>query len=183
MNRTKAKKRILVGFCAVFMTAGSAFGEDQSQGAEPAKCSNSGDAKEIDAILAQRNIFNAAIRSLDIEAIADVLVEDVLLITGTGSDVYQGREVQLNIWRGDADDRNRAIYVRKPTCVQASPIFPIAMEYGRWRGGNSHEAASFASGSYTAKWRKTDDTWRLEVETYMTTRCGGSFCPKTEAKP
>lgn len=145
---------------------------------EKSVCTDTGDGKHVSAIRGQRDAFNAAIRTLDINAIEAVLAEDVLLITGTDSDVYTGREAQLDIWRADSESRGRAIYVRTPACVQASPTFPIAMEYGTWHGGESHAASSFALGSYTAKWRLTDGTWLLEVETYMTERCGGSFCPK-----
>lgn len=146
-------------------------------------CADAGDSAQAAAIRGQRDAFNAAIRTLDIDAIEAVLAEDVLLITGTGSDVYTGREAQLDIWRADSEIRGRAIYVRTPACVQVSPTFPIAMEYGTWHGGESHAAASFAAGSYTAKWRFTDSIWLLEVETYMTQRCGGSFCPKAEETP
>lgn len=136
--------------------------------------------EQVAAVLAQRTAFNAAIRSADIEAIASVLADDVLLITGTGSDIYQGRDVQLALWRSDGTSAERDLYVRTPSCIQPSPTFPIAMEYGTWRGGRSNEAASFASGSYSAKWRNTDGVWLLEVETYMTERCQGSFCPNAE---
>lgn len=137
--------------------------------------------EHTDAVLAQRSAFNAAIQSADISAIAGILAADVLLITGTDSDVYRGRDVQLDLWRTDGTSAERDIYVRTPSCIQPSPTFPIAMEYGTWRGGRSPEADSFASGSYSAKWRKINGIWLLEVETYMTERCNGRFCPTEEA--
>lgn len=146
-------------------------------------CNDVGDAEIVAAVRGQRGVFNSGIQHLDIAAIGTVLAEDVILITGTDSDVYTGREAQLDIWRGDRENASRAVYVRTPGCVQVSPLFPIAMEYGTWHGGQSPAAASFAAGSYTAKWRLTEGIWLLEIETYMTERCGGSFCPKPETAP
>lgn len=151
--------------------------------ADDGVCVDVGGSAQVKAIRSQRAAFNTAIHTLDIAAIEAVLAEDVLLITGSDSDVYTGREAQLNIWRGDRDNAERPIYRRKTTCVQASLLFPIAMEYGTWRGGRTPSTASFAAGSYSAKWRLNEGTWLLEVETYMTERCGGSFCPKAEDSP
>lgn len=183
MNIGCVKKLTALACCAVFWGAGIPAYADPSDKAGKTVCTDAGDADHSAAIRSQRAAFNDAIFRLDIDAVRAVLAEDVLLITGTGSDVYTGREAQLDIWRADSESRGRAIYVRTPACVQVSPAFPIAVEYGKWRGGQSHEAASFASGSYTAKWRLTGGTWLLEVETYMTERCGGSFCPKAEDAP
>ncbi len=154
-----------------------------SASAEDGVCNDVGDAEHVAAIKSQRGFFNSGIRHLDIAAIASVLADDVILITGTDSDVYRGREAQLDIWRGDRENADRAIYVRTPGCIQASPIFPIAMEYGTWHGAPPSEPSNFAAGSYTAKWRLSEGTWLLEIETYMTERCGGSFCPNHEATP
>lgn len=151
--------------------------------AEDGVCDDEGDAGQVAAIRGQRGVFNSAIRHLDIATIGTVLAEDVILITGTDSDIFEGRETQLELWRSEGENQSRAIYERTPACVQVSPIFPVAMEYGTWHGGQSHAAASFASGSYAAKWRLTGDTWLLEIETYMTKRCGGSFCAKSEENP
>jgi len=154
-----------------------------SAAANDSVCKDGGDAAHVAAVKDQRDVFNRAIRHLDIDAIGAVLSDDVILITGTDSDVYTGREAQLGIWRGDRENADRAIYARTPACVQVSPTFPVAMEYGTWHGAPPLEPANFAAGSYTAKWRLTEGTWLLEIETYMTERCGGSFCPKPEEKP
>lgn len=180
MKTQLLKKLAIAALCT--LSAGTILPVHAEQSGK-AVCDDVGDAARVASIKDQRGIFNRAIRHLDIAAISTVLTEDVILITGTDSDVYRGREAQLDIWRADKEGRGRAIYVRTPACVQVSPAFPIALEYGTWHGGESHEAASFASGSYTAKWRLTEGTWLLEVETYMTERCGGSFCPKAEEKP
>ena len=59
-----------------------------------------------------------------------------------------------------------------------TPVYPVALEYGTWRGEKPDGAASFAAGSYAAKWRTVDGLWRLESEIFATEDCGGDFCPE-----
>ena len=84
------------------------------------------------------------------------------------------------MWWEDLQAPDRATYVRTPDRIEISPIRPMAMETGRWKGANVKSASDWASGSYSAKWRRIGERWLLESEIYMTTACGGSFCPKPE---
>lgn len=141
------------------------------------QCSHSGDTGEINKVQYQRQLFNKAIVDKDIKAIESVLHDEVILITGTDSDVYTGKAAQLAIWSGDFSEPDRAVYVRTPMCVRVSPVYPVALEYGTWRGEKPDGAASFAAGSYAAKWRMVDGLWKLESEIFATEDCGGDFCP------
>lgn len=143
-------------------------------------CESAGQAAEISAVKAQRAAFNAAIRAKDIDGIAATLHENVILVTGTASEVYAGRAVQLPLWQGDFDSPDRAVYVRTPECVRVSETFPVALESGRWRGERGVDAANFAAGAYAAKWRHIDGTWLLEAELFSTESCGGDFCPEQD---
>jgi ketosteroid isomerase-like protein len=140
-------------------------------------CEGFGDDAAIERIRAQREAFNQAIAKKDIEAIGSVLHENVILITGTNSEVYEGREAQLALWRQDFDEGRRAVYVRTSHCVRVSPIAPIALEYGAWHGVRDNDLDDFAAGRYAAKWRQVGEAWRLESEVYATEACGGGFCP------
>lgn len=142
-------------------------------------CDNTGtvgDTEAVERIRSQRAQFNQAIAKKNIEAIRLVLAEDVTTITGTDSDLFNGREMQLALWQSEFENADRAIYVRSTECVQISPTFPIAMEYGTWRGERPAKQ-NFATGSYSAKWRRVEGTWLLESEIFMTEACGGDFCP------
>lgn len=141
------------------------------------QCSHSGDIGEIDEVQNQRQLFNKAIVDKDIQAIESVLHDEVILITGTDSDVYTGKEAQLAIWSSDFSKPDRAVYVRTPACIRVSPVYPVALEYGTWRGEKPDGAGSFAAGSYAAKWRMVNDLWTLESEIFATEDCGGDFCP------
>jgi ketosteroid isomerase-like protein len=143
-------------------------------------CTSSGEAAEAAAIRAERQAFNRAIAGKDLARIATVLQANVILVTGTASEVYEGRDAQLALWRGDFDSANRALYARTTTCVRVSATAPVALEIGRWRG-QRESAADFAAGSYAAKWRRVDRAWTLEAEIYSTETCGGDFCPATAA--
>ena len=141
-------------------------------------CSHAGDTGEVDKVQNQRQLFNRAIIDKDIRAIENVLHDEVILITGSDSDVYTGKEAQLALWSGEFSKPDRAVYVRTPACIRVSPILPVALEYGTWRGEKPDGAGSFAAGSYAAKWRLVDELWRLESEIFATEDCGGNFCPE-----
>lgn len=127
-------------------------------------------------IEAQREAFNAAIEFGELDVIERVLAADVVLIAGTHSDRFLDRAAQLEIWREEFDrNRDRLVYVRTPACIRLSSIGPMASERGTWRGENA--SGDFASGSYTAKWRRIEGDWQLEAEVFMTEDCGGDGCP------
>lgn len=137
-------------------------------------CETSPVATEIEQ---QRDIFNEAIRTADLETIASVLAKDVILVAGTHSDRFTGRDEQLAVWRQDfGRGDERLVYVRTTTCIVSSTITAMAMETGQWRGEDP--AGNFAAGRYTAKWRNIDGAWRLEAELFMTEQCGGDSCPQ-----
>ena len=122
-------------------------------------------------IRAQRTAFN-------IPAIAAVLADNAQLVGGDFSTLTAGKQAQVALWSQDLKDRSRGIYVRTPDRIQLSPVLPMAMESGHWRGVDSKSRADWASGVYAAKWRRFRGTWKIETETYMTTACGGDWCPK-----
>jgi ketosteroid isomerase-like protein len=145
-------------------------------------CESAGPTTAIDALRAQRAAFNEAIAKKDIEAVAATMHENIILVTGTASEVFTGRAAQLSLWQKDFENPRRAVYVRTTDCVRVSEVFPVALENGHWRGvreGRAEKsgAESFAAGVYAAKWRRVEGTWLLESEVFATEVCGGDFCP------
>ena len=110
-------------------------------------------------------------------AIASALSEDAILITGTDSDIYQGREAQVALWQSELDDPARLICERTPQCIRPSTLYPIASEAGSWRCFAKGDEGNDVTGQYSAKWRQADGDWRIEAETFTTTGCTGTFCP------
>jgi len=145
---------------------------------EAADCEDAGgDPADAEAIRAQRLAFNLAIAEKNADLIENILDEDVILVTGTDSDLFGDRDDQVAIWRDDFATEDRAIYVRTTGCLRVSGVAPVALETGTWRGETVSDARVFAAGSYAAKWRKVKKQWRLEAEIFSTESCGGRFCP------
>lgn len=128
-------------------------------------------------IRAQRAIFNKAITNGDIAAISRVLADNAQLITGSDSAVVAGKNAQLELWLSEFRDPGRVIYVRTPEQIVYSPFTEVAMETGEWRGADNRSQSNWAGGSYSAKWRKFANTWKIESEIFVTTGCGGRLCP------
>jgi len=129
-------------------------------------------------IRAQRTLFNRAIAKGDLKAIGSVLAENAQIVTGADSLVFNGRAGELKLWAEDLAAPSRGIYVRTPDRIQLSPVAPMAMENGHWRGVDTKSPKSWASGIYFAKWRRIAGKWLIESETYMTTACDGGMCGK-----
>ena len=168
--QSRPARRAACALASVWLSAASAA---QPDALEPA-CSNQ---PQADAIRAQRATFNDAIAEKNVEAIASVLADEVVLITGTNSDQFLGRVEQLELWRRDFESADRLVYVRTPECIELSGRFSIALERGHWRGERG-DGADFAAGRYTAKWRHDGSAWQLEAEIFMTDRCSASICPE-----
>jgi ketosteroid isomerase-like protein len=128
-------------------------------------------------IRARRAAFNRAIAQGDLKAIGSVLADKALIVTGADSLVFNGKSDELRLWREDLAAPSRGIYVRTPDRITLSPVAPMAMETGHYKGISNKSAKDWSSGTYSAKWRRIGATWLIESETYMTTACGGSFCP------
>jgi ketosteroid isomerase-like protein len=130
------------------------------------------------AIRAAREAFNAAIAKGDSGGIAAALADNAQLVTGGASLLYSGKAAQIATWADDLKAPSRAIYVRTPERIDVSPVAAMAMESGQWKGVDNKSPGDWASGIYSAKWRRIDGKWLIESETYMTTACGGRLCPK-----
>jgi len=120
------------------------------------------------AIRLRRAAFNAAIENGDLDAIAALLARDAVLVTGTSSTVITGRKAQLQVWRREFAAPDRAIYTRTPETILLSEVEPAASEHGRWQCVAAAGGSHVASGSYAAKWRRTEEQWVVEAEIYLT---------------
>ena len=128
-------------------------------------------------IRSQRAAFNRALAAGNVRGIAPILADDVQMVTGADSMIVAGKRGQLALWSEDLQGPKRRFYVRKPTRIRVSPVGPMALETGEWRGFQLSAKRNWASGDYVAKWRRIGGKWRIESETYMATACGGTFCP------
>jgi len=119
------------------------------------------------AIRTRRAAFNRAIAAGDAQAIGPILARECVMITGTDSAVIAGRAAQVKVWQREFASARRLTYVRTPTAITASPVEPIALEQGNWRGSDP-DGALAASGIYAAKWREVGGQWVIEAELFVT---------------
>jgi hypothetical protein len=112
--------------------------------------------------------FNTALATRDLDAIGRILAPQAVLITGTDSALIAGRKAQLMTWKGEFAAPDRTVYVRTPDAITVSPVEPIAIEQGTWRGVSSSAGHVLASGIYSAKWRQTGPDWVIEGELFCT---------------
>lgn len=127
------------------------------------------------AIRARRATFNRAIVNGDAKAIAPILALDCVMITGTDSAIIAGRNAQVKVWQREfaapkrgANASSRLIYQRTPGAITVSPVEPVALEQGEWRGVESDSGMLAAYGVYSAKWREVDGEWVIEAEVFVT---------------
>lgn len=119
------------------------------------------------AIRLNRAAFNRALAEARLDAIGPLLAPDAILVTGTDSAVLSGRRAQLASWKRGFAAANRTVYTRTPETILVSPVEPIALEHGDWRGVTL-AGHPVASGRYTAKWRELMGQWVIEAEIYLT---------------
>ncbi|MBO9581522.1 MAG: nuclear transport factor 2 family protein [Sphingobium sp.] len=119
-------------------------------------------------IRARRAAFNRAIADGDTAAIGPILARDCVMVTGTDSAVIAGRNAQVMVWRREFASPHRLVYERVPATIIASPVEPIALEQGEWRGVEKGADTPTASGIYTAKWREVGGQWVIEAEIFIT---------------
>lgn len=120
------------------------------------------------AIRTRRAAFNRAIADADLTAISPILGRDVVMVTGSDSEVVAGRNAQIKAWRREFASPVRVVYVRTPTKVAVSSVEPVALETGQWHGFEERSGKALASGDYSAKWREVLGEWVVVAEIYAT---------------
>jgi ketosteroid isomerase-like protein len=123
-------------------------------------------AAEI-AIRTRRAAFNTALAQGDLAAIGRLLAPAAILIAGTDSALLSGRKAQLAAWKREFAAPDPTLYRRMPDTIVVSPVEPIALEHGRWRGTKANGQV-LAHGTYTAKWRLNGADWVIEGELFLT---------------
>jgi len=124
------------------------------------------DSPEL-AIRMRRAAFNQALAAADLAAIGPLLAPNAVLVAGTDSALISGRKAQVLAWKREFAAADRTVYTRLPERVEVSPVAPLAMEHGRWKGATL-SGAVLASGTYAAKWRRLGADWMVEAEIYLT---------------
>ncbi len=127
-----------------------------------------------------RAASNTAIAAHDTASIGATLSEDYHVITSRNAESV-GRSAMLKRFAADAPD---VVYVRTPDVIQVFPEWNMASETGTWVGRWSDKGDLIElSGTYYAKWHRSDGRWLIRAELFTPLACkGGPFCEKGPLK-
>jgi ketosteroid isomerase-like protein len=137
-----------------------------------------GDAPE-DAIRAARAFSNLAIARHDLDAIASVWMDDVLVL-GSTSVQLAGAEANRRFYAAQFARRSDTSWVRTPSAVSTLSAWRVGLEEGDWSGRwTEPDGPIELRGRYMAQWVQTARGWRIQGELYVPTACaGGAYCER-----
>ncbi|MBC7896091.1 MAG: nuclear transport factor 2 family protein [Cytophagaceae bacterium] len=131
-------------------------------------------AREIRRLRASSN---AAIARHDTAGLGAILAPNVIVVSSNSAHI-DGRDANVQRFAEQFRSRPDVTYRRVPTTVQVFAPWGMASEQGRWSGSwTDGDGKVSIGGTYFAKWRQLNGAWRVESETYVPDRCGGSaYC-------
>jgi ketosteroid isomerase-like protein len=113
-------------------------------------------------IRANRAASNAAIALYDVEGIVRDMLTNYSIVTGRGQHI-EGRDSVLAFWRKAFIAMPGVVYLRTPVSIVISKNDSLAWETGQWVAQHSYSGG----GNYSAMWRKTDSSWKLAAELFV----------------
>ncbi|SFQ33291.1 DUF4440 domain-containing protein [Variovorax sp. 770b2] len=132
-------------------------------------------------IRAARAASNLAIAKQDIDGIASMWMEDVLVLSSTSVQLL-GAEANRRYYQAQFARRPDTLWVRTPTSVSATSSWRIAHEEGDWTGQwTEPDGPLQLCGRYMAQWVLIGDDWCIQGEVYVPTSCiGGAYCARLQ---
>jgi ketosteroid isomerase-like protein len=132
-------------------------------------------------IRAAREHSNKAIVQHDIEAFAESLSSDFVMVRGSGV-LVDSKEAYLELFKQDFANPKAINYRREPDKIEISTAAPLAAEHGHWVGLNPDGSIAYG-GTYLAMWRHTDEGWKIRSELFVVLSCGkGEACKSYSSK-
>jgi len=133
-------------------------------------------ADDVEAIRTIRMESNAAIARHDIDALQLVLDKDFVITISTGA-IERSRDEHGRSFALHFKQYPDVVYVRTPSEIVLSDVYPLAIEHGTWVGSRTSQNGKLENGGqYTAAWRKTDGVWRIYSELFVGLYCSGADC-------
>jgi ketosteroid isomerase-like protein len=113
-------------------------------------------------IRAARTASNEAITRHDASGIVRDMLPDYSIVTGRGQHV-EGRDSVLAFWEKTFKVMPGVVYLRAPLTIVISKNDSLAWETGQWKAEHSYSSG----GNYSAMWRKTENSWKLAAELFV----------------
>jgi ketosteroid isomerase-like protein len=118
--------------------------------------------QNIALIRAARESSNRAIAKHDMDGIARFWHNNFVEISGN-STYLTGKDIIVADWKKFFKKNATETYVRTPSQIVISTNDTLAWETGTWKGFNS----SSKGGNYSAMWRKSKNTWKIQAELFV----------------
>ncbi|MDP2413577.1 nuclear transport factor 2 family protein [Daejeonella sp.] len=118
--------------------------------------------KNVELIKSAREASNQAIAKHDIDGISKFWYNDFVQIRGN-STYLTGKDTIVASWRKLFNDNPNVVYIRTPSQIIISTNDTLAWENGTWKAFNSYSNG----GNYSAMWRKSNDTWKILAELFV----------------
>lgn len=132
--------------------------------------------KDVKTIHAARKAFNEAIAKQDTAAMRAFLAEDYVITISNG-DIERSRDAHIKSFAAHFEQYPDVVYVRNPTAIQVSEVYPIAIERGTWVGTRTTPSGVMKNGGeYTAAWKRTGQGWLIYSELFVALYCQGEGC-------
>jgi ketosteroid isomerase-like protein len=120
-------------------------------------------------IRAARQRSNQAIAKRDINAFAESIGADFVMIRGNGS-FTPSRQAYIERFGADFKDPGTVRYERIPDKIDISAAAPLAAEHGHWIATRPNGQKAYG-GTYLAMWRRTDAGWKIRSELFVVLTC------------
>ncbi len=89
-------------------------------------------------------------------------LDDLVLIRGNSSHLA-GKDTIVAAWKKLFNEYPKVNYIRIPTQITISNNDTLAWETGTWKAFNSYSNG----GSYSAMWKKTNNSWKILAELFV----------------
>ena len=118
--------------------------------------------KEVMLIQSLRSASNEALAKHDVDGMSNYWLDDLVLIRGNSSHLA-GKDTIVAAWRKLFKDYPKVSYIRIPAQITISDNDTIAWETGTWKAFNSYSNG----GNYSAMWKKTNNSWKILAELFV----------------
>ena len=118
--------------------------------------------KDVNLIKSLRTASNEALAKHDIDGMAKYWLNDLVLVRGNSSHL-NGKATIIAAWRKLFNENPNVNYIRTPTQIKISKNDTLAWETGTWKAFNSYSNG----GSYSAMWKKTNNSWKILAELFV----------------
>jgi len=131
---------------------------------------------DVEQIHALRRQSNEAIERHDVPGILSFL-DDEFQITAGGGALFQGGEQMGAAFAQQFEAFPDVLYVRNIESVEISTPSDEAAEIGTWVGTWTPPSGPHRTGGrYSASWRKSNGSWVIRSELFVTLFCEGADC-------